>query len=58
MEDYNITKKQKLLIVFDDMIVDTEAHKELSPLVTKLLFKRKKNQHFTCFYITIFFQTA
>ena len=28
LEEYNPTKKQKLLIVFDDMIVDMESNKK------------------------------
>ena len=30
LEDYNPTKKSKVLIVFDDMIPDMEANKKLS----------------------------
>ena len=49
LEDYNPTKKRKVLILFDDMIADTEANKKLSPIVTKLTLKKKKTQHFTYF---------
>ena len=42
-----------MLIVFDDRIVDMEANKKLSPLVTEMFLERKKTQHFTSFYITI-----
>ena len=54
LEDYNPTKKKRVLIVFDDMI----GNKKLNAIVTELLFKRKKTQYFTCFYITIIFQSA
>ena len=31
LEDYNATKKRKVLIVFDHMVADKEASKKLSP---------------------------
>ena len=34
MQDYNQTKKRKVLIVFDDIILDMKANKKLSPIVT------------------------
>ena len=34
MLDYNQTKKRKVLIVFDDIILDMKANKKLSPIVT------------------------
>ena len=36
VEDYNTTKKRKVSVVFDDMIVDMEATKESSPIDTEL----------------------
>ena len=33
-EDYNPTKKRKVLIVFDDLIADMEAYRKLSPIIT------------------------
>ena len=35
LEDYNPTKKRKLLIVFDVIIADMEASEKLSPIVTE-----------------------
>ena len=35
LEDYNATKKRKVLMVFDDMITDLEANKKLSFIVTE-----------------------
>ena len=58
LEDYNPTKERKVLVVFDDMIVDMEPNKTLSPIVTELLLKQKKNSPFHLFYITILFQSA
>ena len=34
LEEYNPTKKRKVLMVFDDMIADVAANKNLSPIVT------------------------
>ena len=42
LEDYNPTKKRKVLIVFDDMIADMEANKKLSPIFTESFFRGKK----------------
>ena len=45
IEEYNIKEKRKILIVFDDMIVDMLSYKNL-----EIKFKVK---HFSCFYYTI-----
>ena len=37
LEDYNQTKKRKVLIVFDNLIADMESNKKLSPTVTELV---------------------
>ena len=42
LEDYNPTKKRKVLIVFDDMIADMETYKKWSPIVTELFWRGKK----------------
>ena len=42
LEDCSPTKKRKVLIVFDDMIVDMKANKILSPIVTALLMRVRK----------------
>ena len=57
LEDYNPTKKRKMLLVFDDMIVDMEANKKLSPIVTELLLRERK-LNISLFYIIILFQSA
>ena len=36
LEDFNPTKKMKVLTVFDDMIADIESNNELSTIVTEL----------------------
>ena len=42
LEDYNLTKKRRLLIVFDDMIENIEFNKKLSPIVFELFLRVKK----------------
>ena len=39
-EDYNLKKKRKVLIVFDDMVADMEANKKLGTIVTELLSRK------------------
>ena len=36
IEEYNLNKKRKILIVFDDMIADMLSNKKLNPIVTEL----------------------
>ena len=42
MEDYNPTKKRRVLIVFGGMIADMESNKKLSPIVTELFLGGRK----------------
>ena len=42
LENYNPSKKRKVLMVFDDMIADMEANKKLSNVVTELLLRERK----------------
>ena len=39
IEKYNIGKKRKILIVFDDMIADMINNKKLNPVVTELFIR-------------------
>ena len=41
-EEYNLQKKLKLLIVFDDMIADIINNKKLNPAVTELFITDRK----------------
>ena len=54
LEDYNPTKKKRVLIVPDDVIADMKSNKKLSPIVTEL-FLRGRKLKFRLFYITILF---
>ena len=42
IEDYNPGKKRKILIVFDDMIVDMINNKKCNPVVTELFVRGRK----------------
>ena len=36
VEDYNLNKKRKIIIVSDDVVADMLSNKKLNPIVTKL----------------------
>ena len=42
IEEYNIGKKRKILIVFDDMIADIINNRKLNPEVTELFIRGRK----------------
>ena len=42
IEEYNIGKKRKILILFDDMITDMVNNKKLNSIVTELLIGGRK----------------
>ena len=42
IEEYNPNKKQKILIVFDDMIADMLNNKNLNLIVTELFIRGRK----------------
>ena len=42
INDYNIDKDRKILIVFDDMITDVIKNKKLNSIVTELLIRGRK----------------
>ena len=42
IEDYNPIKKRKILLVFDDMIVDMISNNKLNPIVTELFIRGRK----------------
>ena len=42
LEDYNKTKKRKVLIVFHDMTADMEANKKLSVILIELSLRGRK----------------
>ena len=52
IEDYNPNNKQKILIVFDDMIADMLSNKNLTPIVTELLFIKGRKLNISLVFIT------
>ena len=42
IKEYNPNRKQKILIVFDDMISDMLSNKKLNPIVTELFIRGRK----------------
>ena len=42
IEDYNLGRERKMLIVFDDMIADMINNKKLNPIVTELFIRGRK----------------
>ena len=42
IEEYNLGKKRKVLIVFHDIIADMISNKKLNPIVTELFIIRRK----------------
>ena len=42
IEEYNPNKKRKIFIVFDDMVADMIANKNLNPVVTELVIRGRK----------------
>ena len=48
-EEYNLGKKRKVLIFFDDMIADLINNKKCHPLVTELFIRGKKFNIFIVF---------
>ena len=54
IKEYNPNKKQKILIVLDDMIADMLSNKKRNPMVTELfirliIYYTKKTKDFSCF---------
>ena len=56
LENYNPTKKRKVLIVFDDMIADMEDNKKLSPIVTGLFLRARKRNILIVFISQSYFK--
>ena len=42
IDEYNLDKENKILIVFDDMIADMIHNKKLNSVVTKLFIRGRK----------------
>ena len=55
LESYNPTRKRKVLIVFDDVIADTEANKKLKPKVAELFLRGRKLSISLVFVLKFYF---
>ena len=53
INDYNVDKDRKILIVFDDMIADMINNKKLNSVVTELFIRGRKLNIPLVFYYTI-----
>ena len=55
IEEYNISKKRKLLIVFDDMIADVINNEKLNSMFTELFIRGRKLDISLVFFYAILF---
>ena len=56
IEDYNLNKKRKILLVFDDMIADMINNKNLNSIVTELFIRGRKLNISLVFIIQSYFK--
>ena len=56
IEESNLNKKRKILIAFDDMIVDAINNKKLNPIVTELFIRDRKLNIFLVFITQSYFK--
>ena len=51
IEEYNLNKKRKILIVFEDTIADMLSNKKLNLIVTELYIRERKLNILFCYTI-------
>ena len=56
IKEYNLRKKRKVLIDFDDMIADTINNKKSNPIVTELFIRGRKLNIFIVFITKSYFK--
>ena len=56
IEEYNPTKKRKVLIVFDDIIADMINNNKLNPIVTEVFIRGRKLNIFIVFITQSYFK--
>ena len=56
IDEYNVDKDRKILIVFDDMVADMIHNKKLNSVVTELLIRGRKLNIFLVFIIQSYFK--
>ena len=55
IDDYNLSRKRKVLIIFDDTIADIMTNKKISINKKRIIYYMQKIKYFTCIYHTILF---
>ena len=56
VDEYNVAKDRKILIVFDDMIADMIHNKKLNSIVTELLIRGRKLNISLAFITQLYFK--
>ena len=56
LEDFNLTKKKRVLIVFDGMTADMESNKIIYPIVTNLFLRGRKLNIWLVFMLQSYFK--
>ena len=56
IDEYNVAKDRKILIVFDDMIADMIHNKKLNSIVTELLIRGRKLNISLAFITQLYFK--
>ena len=52
INDYNLSRKKKILIVFDEMIADMMTNLKTSAHNQRIVYSMQKIKYFTCVYHT------
>ena len=52
IDDYNPNRKRKILIIFDDMIVDIMTNKKFQAIIKELFIRCRKLNIYLAFFIT------
>ena len=55
VNNYNPSKKRKVLIIFDDMIADVMTNTKFKSIIKELFIRCRKLKYFSCFYHSILF---
>ena len=58
IEEYNTSKKRKILIVLDDMIADILSNKKVNPIVTELFIRGRKLKIYLVFITQSYFAVS
>ena len=55
IEEYNLNKKRRKLIIFDDMIADMISNKKINPVVTESFIRDRKLNTYPIFITKSYF---